>query len=65
MDSELDKPSKHKSGLTRRLMARCHHCPGLGRRGECPNQPVSKGKKKNSESEACGEREVRGETEVH
>ncbi len=42
MDSELHKPGKPNLGLTRQLMACCHHCHKLGRGGECPDQPVPK-----------------------
>ncbi len=40
--SELDKPGKPNWGLTRQLMACCHHCHELRRGGECPDQPVPK-----------------------
>ena len=37
-----NKPGKPNWGLTRQLVACCHHCIELGRRGECLDQPVPK-----------------------
>ncbi len=62
MDNELNKPGKPNWGLTRRLVACCHHCHELGTEGEFPDQPVPKGTTKivHGEVEAKASRTEQG-----